>query len=96
MKSKLYLSKLFLLVSFIFMTSSLHSHNHSSGGIFEDFFLSFKNDYIHGCVYNEFGKKIKCVTIEYDGGAEYDNAVDRCLTALRPYLNEYTNVGGCV
>ena len=90
------LSKLFFFLSIIFMTSNLHSHNHSSGGFFEDFFLSFKNDYIHGCVYNEFGKKTKCVTIEYDGGAEYDNAVDRCLAALRPYLNEYTTVGGCI
>lgn len=90
------ITQILFLISMILISKNLNSHNHSSGGFFQDFFLSLKNDYIHGCVYNEFGNKTKCVTIEYDGGAQYDAAVDRCLAALRPYFNQYTTVGGCI
>ena len=51
-----------------------------------------------GCVYNEFGKKIKCVTYKYNENKKpgsYSKARDDCFNYLRKFEKQNYTLEGC-
>ena len=71
----------------------------SEAGVTDFFKKLFTSTYeTSGCAYDEFGRKIECVTIEYgEGGLTYDQATDSCINYLRRFVNlDVGSIGGCI
>ena len=71
--------------------------SNADAGFFKDLFSSGTHS-TTGCAYDEFGKKIKCVTIKYGGnGLTWDEATNKCVRKLKRYVDlDVGTIGGCV
>ena len=52
-----------------------------------------------GCVYNEFGKKIKCISYKYNEtkkSGSYAEARGKCVNYLKKYKKQNYSLEGCV
>ena len=51
-----------------------------------------------GCVYNEFGQKVKCVSYKYNdskNSGSYAKAKSKCVNKLKKYVKENYTLEGC-
>ena len=71
----------------------------ANAGFFKDFFKAWNTNSTSGCAYDEFGRKIECVSIEYggEGGLTWDEATNQCVSYLRRFVNlDEGSIGGCI
>jgi len=91
------MKKLFLGILVLGMLLS----GNANAGFFKDFFKGWNTNSTSGCAYDEFGREIECVTIDYgdEGGLTYKQAIDACLSYLRRYADLDKgdgSIGGCI
>ena len=51
-----------------------------------------------GCVYNEFGQKVKCASYKYNdskNSGSYAKAKSKCIKKLKKYVKENYTLEGC-
>ena len=51
-----------------------------------------------GCVYNEFGKKVKCASYKYNdskNSGSYAKAKSKCIKKLKKYVKKNYTLEGC-
>ena len=65
----------------------------------DDESLSGSDPSSSGCVYNEFGEKVKCVSFKYNDSKQpgsYAKAQSKCVKYLKKHKKEGHTLEGCV